>query len=373
MADTKYVVSNVLCYIANRYGKSDNKSLRDIVSDFYDSEELGRAKSQLSVDIQSVIPPSISMPHIPSRRDGDNKAVRIVDDIFSMLTFADENLLVSALPRYVADSPDRLPSVRLYEGDMVFLVALVRKLEGRADQVDGQLAAILKAVHDVGLQVCKPSSLQAPAWPALNSNTAAAKAAMQAERSTVGSGQSTSMSTSAIAGVRSADRSAEQTFSATGLGNDWTSMASASASPVNVSNRYAALQTIDDEQADDSQYEVSRSDRRRAKRQRQHSQQTQQVQQWQQQSSTARSEQRQDQRQDQGVGQGQGQDRSGDTRPRRVMVGMAPSVSGRGLVAAKKIVRKEVFCIGNVASSCNADDVRRFVEALYVRVFTCFR
>ena len=54
------------------------------------------------------------------------------------------------------------------------------------------------------------------------------------------------------------------------------------------------------------------------------------------------------------------------------MVGMAPSVSGRGLVAAKKIVRKAVFCIGNVASSCNADDVRRFVEALYVRVFTCF-
>ena len=45
MADTKYVVSNVLCYIANRYGKSDNKSLRDIVSDFYDSEELGRAVS----------------------------------------------------------------------------------------------------------------------------------------------------------------------------------------------------------------------------------------------------------------------------------------------------------------------------------------
>ena len=44
MADTKCVVSNVLCYIANRYGKSDNKSLRDIVSDFYDSEELSRAK-----------------------------------------------------------------------------------------------------------------------------------------------------------------------------------------------------------------------------------------------------------------------------------------------------------------------------------------
>jgi len=175
------VVSNVLCYIANRYGKNDNKSLRDVVSDFYDSEELSRAKAQLSEDIQSVIPSSLYLPRIPAPRDGDNKAVRIVDDILTMITFADENLMMSSMPRYVADSPDRLPTTRLYEGDMALLVALVKKLEGRVDLVDGRLAAILKAVHDVGLQVCKPSSLQAPAWPALSINKVAVKAAVPAE------------------------------------------------------------------------------------------------------------------------------------------------------------------------------------------------
>jgi len=41
----------VLCYIANRYGMSDSKSLRDIVYDFYDSDELSRAKIQLSEDM----------------------------------------------------------------------------------------------------------------------------------------------------------------------------------------------------------------------------------------------------------------------------------------------------------------------------------
>ena len=108
--------------------------------------------------------------------------MRTVDDILTMINFADENLLMSALPRYVADSPDRLPSARLYEGDMALLVALVKRLEGRVEQVDGQLAAILKAVHDVGLQVCKPStgSLQASAWPALSISTASVKAAAQA-------------------------------------------------------------------------------------------------------------------------------------------------------------------------------------------------
>jgi len=67
--------------------------------------------------------------------------VHIVDDILTMITFADENTVMSALPRYVADSPDRLPSARLYEGDMALLVALVKK-----------------AVHDIGLQMRKPSS-----------------------------------------------------------------------------------------------------------------------------------------------------------------------------------------------------------------------
>jgi len=64
--------------------------LRDIVSDFYDSEELGRAKTQLFDDIQSVISSSRSMPHIPTRRDGDNKAMHITDDILTMITFADQ-------------------------------------------------------------------------------------------------------------------------------------------------------------------------------------------------------------------------------------------------------------------------------------------
>jgi len=148
---------------------------------------------------------------------------------------------------------------------MALLVALVKRLECRIDQVDGQLAAILKVVHDVGLQVCKGTRLKAPAWPAFGAGR------IVVNTSAVSSGQSTST----ITGVRSADRSAEQISSAAGLGTDWASMAAAS--PVNFSNRYAALQTTDDEQADDSQYqydqyEISRSARLRAKCHRQHSQ-----------------------------------------------------------------------------------------------------
>ena len=59
----------------------------------------------------------ISLPHIHGRRDGELKAVRIADDIFTLLTYLDENLKLNLLPRYVTDNPDAVPSGRLYDGD----------------------------------------------------------------------------------------------------------------------------------------------------------------------------------------------------------------------------------------------------------------
>ena len=78
---------------------------------------------------------------------------------------------------------------------MAMLMAMIKKLEGRVGQFDGQLAAILRAIRDVGLQAQKPSSLQAPEWPALGINTATAQA--ERSRATIdisaaGSGQTTS-------------------------------------------------------------------------------------------------------------------------------------------------------------------------------------
>jgi len=40
---------------------------------------------------------------------------READDILSLFTCLDENKLLDALPRYVADGPDVMPRIRLYE------------------------------------------------------------------------------------------------------------------------------------------------------------------------------------------------------------------------------------------------------------------
>ena len=122
---------------------------------------------------------------------------------------------------------------------MAMLVGLVKKLEGRVGQFDGQLAAILKAIHEVGPEARQPSRLRAAEWPALNENTVSGpteRSRSGIDTSAAGGGQTTT--TIAYGGARSADQSAQQASSAVRpAGTDWASMVVASP-PVRVTNRY---------------------------------------------------------------------------------------------------------------------------------------
>jgi len=66
----------------------------------------------------SVIKSSVKFSYVPCRRDCDDKATRVTDDIMLLFTCIDENKLIDQLPRYASDNPDAMPSIRLYEGDL---------------------------------------------------------------------------------------------------------------------------------------------------------------------------------------------------------------------------------------------------------------
>ena len=125
MAATSIVLQSCLCFLVKRYGKVAVKPLKSMLLDFYGVDELYGAKQQLMSDITGMNL-DIDLPHIPERRDGDSKAVRIVDALFTMLTFLDESLNVTC---YVADSPDAMPSSRLYEGDLSVLMRVIERME----------------------------------------------------------------------------------------------------------------------------------------------------------------------------------------------------------------------------------------------------
>jgi len=152
MAAAPVVLQSSLCYLVKRFGKVAVKPLKSMTLDFYDVEELNTAKQQLLLDVNNMNL-DINLPHIPGRRDGDSKAVRIVDDIFTLLTFLDENLKLNLLPCYMTDSPDALPSGRLYEGDLSVLMKFMHKMESEIKELKLALASVTNVYNRAETQV----------------------------------------------------------------------------------------------------------------------------------------------------------------------------------------------------------------------------
>lgn len=125
-------MSNLLCSLKSKYGKVSAKALKSSIVDFYKVEDLAAAKRQLISDIECL--QLVQLPRIPDRRGGDVQAVRIVDELFNVF------MIYHAM--YVADSPDSMPSVRLYDGDLAVLMALLDKTDDRITGHDSVLAAI---------------------------------------------------------------------------------------------------------------------------------------------------------------------------------------------------------------------------------------
>jgi len=136
MADDRVVVDNVLCFLIARFGKTGNKQLKSATLDFYSFEDLYQAKQHLLSDVEQW-KSDINLPHIPLRRDGEQRSAKSLDDIFLVFTCSDEHLTLKSLPKYVSDSPDSMPSLRIYDGDMKSLMLLFDNLKGHLDALEG--------------------------------------------------------------------------------------------------------------------------------------------------------------------------------------------------------------------------------------------
>ena len=97
MADSKIRLCDVLCFIANKISHTAVKTMKTVLSDFYSSEELAVAKILLMEDIDK-LNLDTKRPHVPLRQKQ-----------------------MDQLPVYVSNSPDNMPSIRLYDGDLLVL------------------------------------------------------------------------------------------------------------------------------------------------------------------------------------------------------------------------------------------------------------
>jgi len=369
MAGVQLVLSDPLCVLVNKFGKEPQKLLKTCLTDFYSCDDLLAAKQQLLQDINKVNV-GFAMPHIPHQRQEENRAARSVDDMFTFMTILDENKALDMLPKYVASGLESMPSTRLYEGDFGVLLATIDRMSGRLDTFGSALSAISRDVYALQAKaavvntkstgVLNLDNLQV--WPGLPVHQPVADTTrVDADMTSRGNGNSVVNAVPA-----KASDLATTTTTATDVTGDsvnrpsdrtetqWAILAS---TPQSSSNRYAALATIDVDANNDSDrpFVLSRAQKRSAaKRQRQMSD-----------IHTDRQSGRQPERQPSQL------NRQSD-RQRKQVIGQSSAVS-LPIWAAKRTVKKAVFCVDNVSLGCNADDLHRFVSALGVEVFTCFK
>jgi len=315
MADGVVVLCDCLCFLRHKFGKMPVRQIKSTLLDFYSVEVLSEAKSLLLKNITQ-LQIQARLPHIPRRRDSDNRGMLEVDDILAVFTSLDEQKLLDKLPRYVADSPDSVPSSRLYEGDLGCVMAMMNKLIEKMAEQTSALAVLARDVAELKVR-CLPEP----------SHLSTVVCAGPSHGSTV-MGQSADHRTTIVQPPPSAD---------------WATKVSAS-TPFAQHNRYTALASVDDDDYSDSDGQFTTVRSRKPKRRREQSSPPSTV------NPTS----------------GPSQDR------RRVSAVFGKSAVVGTITAASKLRKRTVFCVDNVNASCTEADIASFVESLSIRVLSCF-
>ena len=360
------VLCTPLCFLVKKFSNTPAKMLKSALLDFYDGQSLSTAKQQLLKDFNDIGQQVRieSLPHIPLRREGDNRAQREVDDMFTMLNALDEHLVMNKLPTYVTDNPDNLPSTRLYEGDFSVIMGILEKMEEKLNTFGSALFAISRDVYAIQskstvstVQPTEPRGAinERPdkliidclqAWPGLPAHEGAA-GNTQVQSDVTSCRDSTVCPILDSAACTQPVMASESTSANDVMnkplrkGTQWSALVS---TPQASSNRFAALASTDDDDNnddnDDRPYTISRSQRRAAtKRDREQS----------------------------------GRQPNPQTQRQRTQVTGQLSTESMPIWAAKKTIKKAVLCVDNVDLACNEDDMHTYVTGLGVKVFTCFK
>jgi hypothetical protein len=134
------IISELLCYLGNKFSKVGVKTLKSIILDFYRQDEISDAKDTLCEATDEIFARRSDLdkwPKPPRRKgqDKDNKARAEVDDLFATFQYLDEKLLLSDLPIFVVKDIDNLPSSKMESGELRCLLNRFDKLE--SDYLDG--------------------------------------------------------------------------------------------------------------------------------------------------------------------------------------------------------------------------------------------
>jgi hypothetical protein len=368
MANNTLVLCKPLCFLVTKFGKLEQKVIKTALLDYYTTAEITEAKTQLVLDIAG-LQLTRSSPHTPQRRDGENRSILEIDDVFKLINFLDESKLLDQLPKYVTDNPDAMPSLRLFEGDLSHIILKMDRIENRLDnKITCINSSVVAIAHDISVINNDIHRVTTQSWPAESDQQQQSlqppgSSHFNTEKPTyasaVGRVAGGASSNQANCGYKQRPKAASDNLTS----NNNSSWSVRCSTPVNkatqrVSSKLASNKpsiSSDSEFTDhridsneDQGYSVKQSRKKRL---------------------------RNNQLKDDG-GQSATRPTSKETRRGPLIIGVSsPSKQlMSNIKAAKKTthLRKSIFCIGNIDPSCSIDDICDHVTAMSVRVISCY-
>ena len=362
MADRELVLCEPLCFMLNRNGKSKLKSLKRVIIDFCSPEVISAAENRLLDDAGNLMLTD-KMPHFPRRRDREGRSVREVDDIVAIVSTLDEQNVLNKLPRYVAESPDNMLSIRLTDGDMKILLVWLEKL---GDKIDNYGTSMNDMVTQIRTLQPRPGLEQDVRSTTAQSVQSTVPASLRHVAMHNAANQSAVTGNSIVAVKPASNENGVSKYSS------WSLSASTSMSN-SMQQSTTLLSTATDtgsqgESTDEQRLYSEVVSRKKRLRTRSNLQQQQQHQQQQHdhQAPAALSSR--------AAPIAGAKPHTGGTR----IIGklsnnnFSMSSPAQKFVAAKPLIKKAVFCVDNVDSPVSTEDIRAFVTEMSVNVVSCF-
>jgi len=140
------VVSEVLCYLQNNFGKFPRGLLVTTVSGFYEEKEVSEAKSLLYSTVKKMDITSDDVPRY-KKRQGEQKNRGDVEDIIGLFEYFDTKQL--SLPvDFVAKNLQRLPALSLSDVDVYKLAESVKELGNQMRGLQEAVGSVVQAQVD---------------------------------------------------------------------------------------------------------------------------------------------------------------------------------------------------------------------------------
>ena len=164
------MLNDVLCFVRCKYSTVPAKQLKSCLVDFYDVDSISTAKVRLLDDVELVkmsVSGSVKIQHVPTRREGESRLNREVDDILLLFCQLDENKMLDNLPQYVASGPDNMPSSRIFEGDLRMLMKMLSDVNDKIAECNAGMLAISRDVSSLHLSIRARLSRARPVYSQL--------------------------------------------------------------------------------------------------------------------------------------------------------------------------------------------------------------